>query len=59
MIPTDKQINSLIKKVQKQVKINELANAKKNKNNKELEEAVEMEAPNEIFNEMKKRPYTT
>lgn len=57
MIPTDKQINSIIKKVQKQVKIKELANAKKN--SKEIEEAVEMEAPNEIFNEMKKRPYTT
>lgn len=53
MIPTDKEINALIKKIQKKVG----TNAKK-RNDTPKEEVEVVDVSNEIFDEMKKLPYT-
>lgn len=56
MIPNDKQISSLIKKIQKKVDT-----AVKNRENKTsvIREVLEEEPSLEVFNEMKKRPHTS
>lgn len=53
MIPSDKQIASLIKKVQKKVENNPKKKAAKER------EVLDPEPSLEIFNEMKKKPHTT
>lgn len=53
MIPTDKEMEALVKKIRKQVG----TNAKKRQDT--AKEEVEVpDASNEIFNEMKKLPYS-
>lgn len=56
MIPNDKQMNSLIKKIQK--KVDTLA---KERDKKVLvtREVLEEEPSLDVFNEMKKRPHTS
>lgn len=53
MIPSDKQIASLIKKVQKKVE------QKPKKEAVVKREVLDEEPSLEIFNEMKKKPHTT
>lgn len=54
MIPNDKQIKSLIKKIQNKV---ELDNKNKSTVNVVKREILEEEPSLEVFNEMKKRPH--
>ena len=56
MIHDDKQMEALIRKIQKEVN-NNIKKKKKNVNH--LEEVQVDEPSAEIFNEMKKRPYTS
>lgn len=56
MIPTDKEMAALIKKIQKEASA---VAAKKAKQNKANATEVAEEQNSEIFNEMKKRPYTS
>lgn len=56
MIPTDKEMAALIKRIQKQAGVVTAKKAKQNK--QQLEETVE-EPTSDIFNEMKKLPYTS
>lgn len=53
MIPSDKEIQALIKKIQKKVD----TNAKKRKDTPN-EEVELLDPSSEIFNEMKKLPYS-
>lgn len=54
MIPTDKEIDQLIKKIQKTVG----TNAKKRQDTPK-EEVEVLDTSSEIFNEMKKLPYSS
>lgn len=57
MIPTDKEVAALIKKIQKTVH-NE-SKKKKVNTNEVMVESLEDRNTNDMFNEMKKRPYTS
>jgi hypothetical protein len=56
MLPNEKQMAALIRKIQKEA--NTLI-AQKKKNKEELETLPVDDASTEMFNEMKKRPYTS